>query len=337
MIGKLAIAAVTFQVLVLAYMAGERELVVRTGHTVYLRTAPIDPRDVMRGDYVRLNYEISTVPQSMLRDGLASKKPDPESEKDTRVYALLREADNGIVELVGLSDKRPAKGLYIRGRLEPSWGGGTRVRYGLEAYFTEQGKALALEQAGSRSGIQIPLEMEVAVSQNGLAVIKGHRRRPLGIGLEVEMVTRGTQRIAVAAKVRLMNTGTNDLAIVDLAGGRSLALVYASFDEPMWIWSPPVESSNPKPSEVIVLKPGAEHTIRARLDDERWRVTQAHANDGEAKKQLLLSDLRQEPTTRFRFEYRPPSPEKCAGLPNGNLVWQGSLKTRAFSPAGWTD
>ena len=54
--------AIALQVVVLFFMAGEREWVVRTGRTVFLRTAPVDPRDVMRGDYVRLNYEMSRVP-----------------------------------------------------------------------------------------------------------------------------------------------------------------------------------------------------------------------------------------------------------------------------------
>ena len=41
------------QIVLLAFMAGEREWVARTGTPVVLRTAPIDPRDPMRGDYVR--------------------------------------------------------------------------------------------------------------------------------------------------------------------------------------------------------------------------------------------------------------------------------------------
>jgi uncharacterized membrane-anchored protein len=50
------ILAVILQLVVLAYMAGEREYILRRGKVIYLRTAPIDPRDLFRGDYVRLNY-----------------------------------------------------------------------------------------------------------------------------------------------------------------------------------------------------------------------------------------------------------------------------------------
>ena len=46
----LIVAAVAAQLLVLGWMAFEREWVVRTGRVVYLRTAPVDPQDPMRGD-----------------------------------------------------------------------------------------------------------------------------------------------------------------------------------------------------------------------------------------------------------------------------------------------
>jgi len=46
---KLILSVATLQVLVLAYLAAEREWVLHTGRTFYLRTAPIDPHDVMRG------------------------------------------------------------------------------------------------------------------------------------------------------------------------------------------------------------------------------------------------------------------------------------------------
>ena len=61
------ILAVILQLIVLAYMAGEREYVLRNGKVIHLRTAPIDPRDLFRGDYVRLNYEISRIPVSRLK------------------------------------------------------------------------------------------------------------------------------------------------------------------------------------------------------------------------------------------------------------------------------
>ena len=226
-----SVAAVALQVAVLAYMGGEREWVLRAGRTVYLRPAPVDPRDAMRGDYVHLNYEISRVPQSLCRGSLAkTNAPGETLPRDTKVYALLHENEDGLAELTALFDTAPGEGLFIRGRSEPSWGNHVSVRYGLEAYFMEQGKAIELEQRRPRNGIQVPLEMAVAINSRGLAVLKGHRWCALGIGLEIETVpqpqaNRPQARQPVAAKVSLFNAGTNDLGIVDLPNGRSLDLV----------------------------------------------------------------------------------------------------------------
>ena len=342
---KLSIAAIVLQVALLAYMAAEREWVVRTGRTVYLRTAPLDPRDVMRGDYVRLNYEVTRVPRALWQGAPADTNSAREwPPRDTKVYALLREDEEGVAELVALSDQRPGEGVFIRGRSEPSWGQHVSVRYGLEAYFMEQGKALELEQRQPRDGIQVPLEMAVAVNARGLAVLKGHRWCKLGVGLEIETVplaqtNRTNARQAIAAKVKLSNATTNDLAIVDLPGGRSLALVTdVQWGEEHWQWISAVEPQpKPEASHVVLLKPGETHTIRVNFRDPRWFVRGSLLGDKTRVETKSLADLGDDFNARFRFEYRAPSRSDCAGLPKGELVWHGRLATRAFSPAGSVD
>ena len=75
---------IVFQIVVLAYMTGNREYILRYGQIVYLRTAPIDPRDLFRGDFVRLNYELTSVDTS-LTDFSATK-----INKGHKVFALLQ-------------------------------------------------------------------------------------------------------------------------------------------------------------------------------------------------------------------------------------------------------
>lgn len=339
------IAAMVLQVVVLGFIAGEREWVVRTGRTVFLRTAPVDPRDVMRGDYVRLNYEMSRVPRSLCRGVLAvTNAPDETTSRDMKVYALLREDEGDVVELTALSDEPPGDGLFIRGRTDGSWDGRVAVRYGLEAYFMEQGKGQELEQGRLRDGIQVPLEMEVAVSPRGLAVLKRHRWSALGIGLDLETMpnpqtNRSNARIVVAAKVKLMNSGSNDLAIVDLPGGHSLALVSdVQWGQEIWQWIAPTQPAPKSTKEnIITLKPGGTHTMHVDFRDSRWRV-QGHAEDeGDKLETRLLTDLQLATGARFRFEYRSPNRETSAGLPNETLIWHGRMATRAFSPGGVTD
>lgn len=246
-------AALALQLAVLLFMAAPREWTLHFGRVVYLRTAPVDPRDVMRGDYVRLNYDLSTVPRDLCRDGLAAAMANPPAESgkrwrsrgvwggfeqsllppDTPVFAVLKPGEGDVAVLDHLTDRKPAQGLYLRGRLESLTEGLARVRYGLEAYFMEQGEALELERSQAGTTSRAPLEMRVAVGPGGLAVLKGHRRGPLEIGLDLQRRPRGAGsappweqgEVVVAATLSLRNASDTNLALVALPEGRSFALV----------------------------------------------------------------------------------------------------------------
>jgi uncharacterized membrane-anchored protein len=338
---KLVLAIAALQIAVLAFMAGQREWILQTGRTVFLRTAPIDPRDVMRGDYVRLSYDLSRIPRSLWRGRLAemdvTKVP-----RDSVVFTAIEIGEDGVAKLRSVSFDRPANGLYLRGRTEPS-GNELQVRYGLEAFFMEQGKGAQLERERNRNGIQVPLEMKAAVGSGGIAVLKDHRWAPLGLGLTVETKEtvdgRGQRtRRLVSATVQLLNASSNDLAVVDLPGNRSLTLIpEGTWGENKWQWtSPETNTPTPAPSNVIVLKPGQTHTLRISFADPRWTVLGKKTNNGPVEP-VLLADLPQDWSARFRFEYGAPEPAQCAGLPSANLIWHGVLRSRAFSPAGGFD
>lgn len=340
------IGLAAMQVLVLGFMAGEREWVLRTGRTIYLRTAPVDPRDPMRGDYVHLDYQISRVPRTLWRGGLVtSNQPVDAIRRDTPVYALLRSGEDSTGDLVSLSTDRPAEGLFLRGRTERSWGSQLRVRYGLEAYFVEQGRGLVLEQGRSREGIQVPMEMKVAVSPGGLAVLRDHRWCALGIGLNLVTTNlparngRLQRQRSLAADLRWLNASSNDLAIVARPDGRSLALVPdAPWQESPWTW---VQEGQPLPapeaSQVIVLKPGQSYTNHLSFDDPYWALLSTKSRSSTNRAPVKLMDLDQDWSARFRFEYRAPDRSACSNLPNAALIWHGRLPTRAFQPSGNVD
>ena len=66
------------------------------------------------------------------------------------------------------------------------------VKYGIEQFFVEQGSGIDIEKRrGDRQSLQIPMEIAVALSNRGVAVIKGYRWSKLGMQLEV---TRLPQR-----------------------------------------------------------------------------------------------------------------------------------------------
>ena len=130
------------QVLVLALWAGAHEWTLRTGPTAILETEPVDPRDIIRGDFIILGYPIQRVPFDRFEPPLTSA---PES--GTRIYVELRpEAGFHRLARASLQSFAPRSGnLLIRGRASTSWaptasGNVVRVAYGIEKFFIPEGK-----------------------------------------------------------------------------------------------------------------------------------------------------------------------------------------------------
>ena len=322
---KLMLLVIGFQLLVLGYMAGEREWVLRRGELIYLRTAPMDPVDPFRGNYVRLDYDISRVPTNQLRGGLTEISPE-KAKHGSLVYAALLPTEGGVARLDYLSDAKPASGLFLRGRVDRYWQGSVLpVRYGLEAFFAQPDKAKKMEDLRRRGEVQVPLEMEVAVSGKGLSVMKGYRWCRLGIGTKLEMVS-STNRSIRAVTITLMNVSTNTLAVVDPKDGHSLSLEAdpaRSWGNHHWQWvglgrSLPVVTD----ADVVVLKPGDSHLIRVDLTQPEWFVT--------ADKTVKSMPELQDSGSMFRLIYHSPTMEQCRSLKNASLIWHGDLPSRAF-------
>ncbi len=341
-----AIAAVGAQVLVLTYIAGQREWILHTGRTVWLRTAPVDPRDAMRGDYVRLDYEISRVDRSLWRDGLAQTAAAAGETKGERpVYATLRLDANGIAEVASLSDRRPGGGLFLRGRLRQPWDW-DRVHYGLEAFFMEQGKAKELEDQRWQERRGLPLNMEVAVSPGGIGVLKGYRWESLAITVEFDTMRRTNrpaglaqpQSVVLGARVTLKNHGPEPVAIVDLPEGRSFGLVCdARWAAAAYRWPGATNAGPaPEPRDVQVLGPGQSHTVHLDLTRPDWFVVDIRTNAAN-RLPTPLQQLAGDWNSGFRLEYRPPSAERCAKLPEAKRIWHGRLRSRWFNPLGNVD
>lgn len=336
------IAVAALQLAALGYMAAEREWVLANGRVIWLRTVPVDPRDVMRGDYVRLEYDASRVPATRCGGALANRKQRAKLPLDTTVYATLRENEEGLAVVTSLSDQRPSEGLFLRGWLDGIYGDTSEadacVRYGIETYFVQQGEGQKLERFRDRRGIQTRLEMEVAVSPGGMAILTGYRRSKLGISTivntdEPSAANRWRSGPPQSVKIQLWNATTNDLAIVDLPGARSLVLVPSQDRaENPWRW---VKANEPQPrpaaADVIVLKPDQSHTFHVDFKDSAWSVINTRETNAvpHSISQALPRGL-----VRFRLEYRPPDRATCTGLPNANLIWHGRLSSRAITAYG---
>jgi len=381
------VAIAVAQVVLLAFMAGQREWVLRTGRPVWLRTAPVDPTDPMRGAYVRFGYEISRVPRELCRDGVAVAMDDLKKMnasdwreqrrraaalRDRTVYAVLREGPHGLAELVALTDREPATGLFLRGRASWADKDAISVRYGIEALFLQQGKAKELELAAVKRTREdgVLLDAEVAVGGSGLAVLKGSRWEPLGITVTTElepadavaartagqettaqpakivigeMPVRRTReasdrnRPVVAVTVELKNHGEKPLAIWAPADGSAFGL------EPRkgwgdsrcrWVGAERIRA-NPAAVDILVLKPGESRKVRLDLTAAEWAVLYGKDEKSE-ERAISLSELADydRHNWSFRIEYRPPTAAECTGLPGVELLWQKSVRTRLFADVG---
>jgi uncharacterized membrane-anchored protein len=329
------ILAVILQLIVLAYMAGEREFILHIGKVIHLRTAPIDPRDLFRGDYVRLNYEISRISVNMVEsaDRAAGAK------KGAKIYVNLKEGPNGLYEPASAGFQKPQEGLYLTGRIphpyqnlqavNPIW-----VNYGIEAYFVEQGKGREMEKRlGSRTDLQVPLEMEIAVSPNGKAVIKGYRWCPLGIVLQ--LLRRPTADPTSAASpsatfhLTLFNASDKPLAIVDLPDDCSFALEPVPWARKSWkLAHDPCKEFIPTDFDVVTLAPEEQKRFEFDFSTERWLVT-----DSSTVKPIGTLDL----SEQFRIVYRPPGQEQSRHLLRQDIIWHGYLPSRVFHGRGQID
>lgn len=170
MIRRIAIAAaIAFQVLALAALAGKHYYVLARGSRIRLRTEPIDPRSLFRGDYVELRYAISTLPPEIVPPELRDLR------RGDRIYVTLVPSGepDATWKASAVSRERPSEGaVCIRGRLEYRFSrrGPLRVRYGIEAFFVEQGRGRRIERA-TRRGARERAVVEAAILPSGEAAI----------------------------------------------------------------------------------------------------------------------------------------------------------------------
>jgi uncharacterized membrane-anchored protein len=102
---------VILQILILAGMIGYRYYWLATGEEVVLRVSPVDPRDLFRGDYVRLAYEIS----SLDLDQLSVKEDFRPKEK---IYVILEKGSDGTWKASGAAKTPPSGKKFIQGLVE---------------------------------------------------------------------------------------------------------------------------------------------------------------------------------------------------------------------------
>lgn len=166
----LLILVVVLQTAALAGMVAIKHRTLVTGTPILLKTEPVDPRSLFRGDYVWLNYAISTI-------GYDDVAGDVGFERHDKVYVVLRKGEK-FWQPVSIHREMPAHGAdtpVIRGEVQYAGiyvggkeRGGIQVRYGIENYFVPEGEGRALERPAEGEEVTIL----VAVDSRGDSAIK---------------------------------------------------------------------------------------------------------------------------------------------------------------------
>jgi len=156
-------AMILFQVIVLGSVYINAVLPLWRGKEILLKTIPIDPRSLFRGNYARLRYEISRIPAKEINSLQTPRKNEP-------VYVTLIPGANGIYHYGSVRLYPPDSPIFIKGRIQnsrPVTTGTYRVTYGIEAWFAPREKAIALEKKLRNTGIAT-----VYITNTGKAALK---------------------------------------------------------------------------------------------------------------------------------------------------------------------
>ncbi|MGM0771108.1 MAG: GDYXXLXY domain-containing protein [Halobacteriota archaeon] len=110
------------------------------GEDILLKTEPVDPRDVFRGDYVNLNYEISTI-------DLDNTPYDGEFLYGESVYATLSEKEK-YWTIDSVSHRKPDvsdKEVCMKGVATGNYDDTLYVSWGIESYFVPEGEGIPIQ------------------------------------------------------------------------------------------------------------------------------------------------------------------------------------------------
>lgn len=153
--------AFSLPILILIGMSIPPFLTITTGNTIKLETRPVDPTDLFRGDYVRLNYKAEEVNISILDKELKDYFKVNNSSfyvKPVVVYSVLEKNENGMDIVKNVVKDQPEEGIYLKGEInyfplnssnEPD-NQVVEINYQLDKFFVPENTGKDLENAISR-------------------------------------------------------------------------------------------------------------------------------------------------------------------------------------------
>jgi len=165
-----AVVALT-QIALLGSMIWSRAAILRNGAEIVLEVRPVDPRDLLRGDYVTISYNISALPRELFGGAAQEDYSGPYP-----VFVRLKADDSGIWQPVSAGFDAPPASPPAPGEIDlrgtatyfPPGEAPVPVDYGIERFYLPEGQGRPIEEGiGTR-----PFRMKVAVARDGTPQIK---------------------------------------------------------------------------------------------------------------------------------------------------------------------
>ena len=134
------------------------------GKEVLLKTIPVDPRDLLMGDYVILNYEIGHVDSSVAAN----------YNMNSVIYSILKVNEKNVASIEKITNKKPESGLFLKGKIKkcntniPLLKMGKCIQYGIESYYVQEKTGIDIEKS-----LQNDALVKIAIDKNGNAKVKG--------------------------------------------------------------------------------------------------------------------------------------------------------------------
>ncbi|MFN3320708.1 MAG: GDYXXLXY domain-containing protein [Allorhizobium sp.] len=159
------------QTAILGYMIEGRASILRSGTDVLLKTAPVDPRDLLRGDYVILTYDISTISTTSITGAR------PETGEVARLNVRLKPGADGFWTVSAasfdpLAEELGSVVLISQPVTIYDWewqnAGNLTVSYGIERFYVPEGEGRPIEDGRNQGRVSVA----VRVSDDGQAQIR---------------------------------------------------------------------------------------------------------------------------------------------------------------------
>jgi uncharacterized membrane-anchored protein len=168
-----AIVLAVLQIGFLSWMIAGRAAILRDGQEVLLKVEPVDPRDLLRGDYVRLGYDISRIPIAIIVD----KPSETELLEGRTINVRLKSGEDNYWHAISASfgplPSPAAEGeVDIKGTVSTRWfaeeNATLLVDYGIERFYLPEGEGKEIERDMRLRSFSI----RAAVASDGTAQIK---------------------------------------------------------------------------------------------------------------------------------------------------------------------